>query len=76
MELHIKRPNCEACIHEALCMHKADASLLWDDIKKMVHWKGQTYAELVTPFQVNLTCEHFINWKTLKEAQDSNNAAN
>lgn len=73
--MQIKRPNCEACIHEPLCIHKADASLLWDDIKKMVHWKGTTYAELVTPFKVNLTCEHFINWKVLKEKEEKEKQA-
>ena len=66
--MQIKRPNCEACIHEEICMHKTNANILIDDMRNTINYKGKTYAEIMLPFRIDLSCGHFINKDKIKKA--------
>ena len=57
--MQIKKPNCEVCIHSEICMHNAD--IMIDDLRNTVNYKGKTYAEIMLPFRIDLSCSHFVN---------------
>ena len=59
--MQIKKPNCEVCIHFEICMHKANADIMIDDLRNTVNYKGKTYAEIMLPFRIDLACSHFVN---------------
>ena len=68
--MQIKRPNCEACIHFEICMHKANSDILVDDMRNTVNYKGKIYAEVMLPFRIDVSCAHFVNKSRIVQAAD------
>ena len=58
--MQIKRQDCESCIHYEICSVKTDIDLFKNDLHQMLKEKGQTYASIVKPFEITVTCKHFI----------------
>jgi len=58
--MQIKRQDCESCIHYEICSVKTDIDLFKNDTQKMIEEKGKTYASIVKPFRIEITCSHFI----------------
>ena len=68
--MQIKRPNCEACLHEEVCIHKANSEIMVEDIRSTMNYKGKTYAEVMLPFRIDLTCSHFVNKSRVRTVVD------
>lgn len=69
--MQIKRPNCEACIHSEICMHKTNSDIMVDDLRNTVNYKGKTYAEIMLPFRIDVTCSHFVNQARVTQGANS-----
>lgn len=69
--MQIKRPNCEACIHFEICMHKTNSDIMVDDLRNTVNYKGKTYAEIMLPFRIDVTCSYFVNQARVTQGANS-----
>ena len=72
-QMYIKRQNCETCIHYDVCSVRTDIDLFKNDVQNMIKDKGQTYASIIKPFRVDITCSHFINAGSINKANENLN---
>lgn len=71
MEMIVKRQNCESCVHYEICGIKTDIDLFKNDVQKMLAEKGKTYASIIKPFGIKVTCSHFTTLESLKEKSNT-----